>query len=105
MNGAKRCLDAQHYDQPLDLPPTAIMQMIAHIAARSRPVRRFRSRLLSEPVDQRLGFNDIAAFDIEGQIHKALLSAVSGGRQARVIGLPAPAIIPPLPLVYVKAIG
>lgn len=85
MNSAECRLNAQHDDQPFDLPPPAKIQVIADIPAPLRPVGRLQTCGFAEPVDQRFGFNDISGFDIERQIHKeATFLVSSGGRQARV---------------------
>jgi hypothetical protein len=107
MNRPQRRLNAQHDNQPLDLAPTAEIQVIADIAAGLGPVGRLQSCGFAEPVDQRFGFSDITRFDIERQIHKeAAFLLVSGGRQARVkIGLSTGARIAVRCRLSVKAIG
>ena len=70
VNRSQRRLNAQHDDQPLDLTPAAIVEVIADIPARLCAVGRLQTCGFTEPVDQRFGFNDITWFDIERQIHK-----------------------------------
>ena len=107
MNGAERCLHAQHDYQSFDLPPPAKIQMIADIAAMLRPVGRLQTCGFAEPIDERFGFSDITGFDIKRQIHReAAFLLVSGGRQARVkFGLPAGGPIAVSCRRSVKAIG
>jgi hypothetical protein len=53
MDRAGHRVVAQHVDHPLDLPPAAEVDEIAHGAAAVGAARRLRARMLSEPVDKR----------------------------------------------------
>jgi hypothetical protein len=52
VDGAGHRLVTQHEDHPLDLPPPAEMDDIAHVPAAAGEPRRFCMRELAEPVDQ-----------------------------------------------------
>ncbi|MGB5076683.1 MAG: hypothetical protein WBO17_04310, partial [Sphingorhabdus sp.] len=67
---AQGSLYAQHDDQPFNLAPTAIMQMIPNVTAGLGPVGRLNACSLTESIDKRFGFNNVTRFDIERQIHE-----------------------------------
>ena len=69
MDRPQRRFHAQQDNEPLDLAPAAVMQMVTDVAAGLRPLRRFEASGFTEPVNERLGFDNIAWFDIERQIH------------------------------------
>ncbi len=107
MDRPQRRFDAEHDDQPLDLAPAAVMQVVADIAARLGPVGRLQTCGLAKPVDQPFGFNDIAGFDIERQVHKGGDLPVIIGWQTDPgdIGLSAPLRLGLARRRSVKAIG
>ncbi len=86
MNSAQGRFDAEHDDQPFNLAPAAIVQVVADIAARLGTICRLQSGGFAKLVDERFCFDNIARFDIERQKHRfvGLSSSGSGGRQTRV---------------------
>lgn len=86
MNRSERRLNAQHDDQPLDLAPATEVEVIADIAARLGPVGGLQPCRLAKPVDQRFGFDNIAWFDVQRQIHVDAGFLIIVGRQGRRIG-------------------
>ena len=86
MNSAQSRFDAEHDDQPFNLAPAAIVQVVGDIAARLGSICRLQSGGFAKLVDERFCFDNIARFDIERQKHRfvGLSSSGSGGRQARV---------------------
>ncbi len=79
MNSPKRRFNTQQDYEPLDLAPAAIMQVVADIAAGLGAVGGLQPCGFTEPVDQSFGFDDIARFDIERQIHRRVGFPVAGG--------------------------
>ncbi len=69
MNRPKRCFNAQQNDQPLDLAPATIMDVVADIAARTGAVGGFQACCLAEFGHQCLGIGNVAPLDIKGKIH------------------------------------
>lgn len=69
MDGSQRRVYAQHDDEPFDLAPAAIMQMVADVTALYRPFRSFDAGFSTKSGHQCLSFNNISWFDIERQIH------------------------------------
>ena len=70
MHSAKRFANTEHDNQPFDLAPTAIMQMVADIPAFDCPFRSFNTGCHTKLVDQNLRFRHILRFDIKRQIHE-----------------------------------
>ena len=73
MDRAQCGFDAEHDDQPLDLPPATIAQMIAHVAACLCSIRSLKSGRFTKLVDERFCFKNIARFDIKRQKHNQCL--------------------------------
>ncbi len=106
MHGAKGCTNIEHDNQPFDLAPTTIMQVVADIPALDCPFRSFNTGRHTKLVHQNLRFRHILRFDIKRQIHE-----VQDFRYVQVadgLGGIGPVCVPRLQTVYaisVKACG
>lgn len=70
MHRAKGCGVTEHDDQPFDLAPATIMQMVANVSAFHCPFGSFDTRCHAKLIHQNLRFRHILRFDIKRQIHE-----------------------------------
>lgn len=70
MHSAKGRANTEHDNQPFDLAPTTVMQMVADIPAFDCPFRSLDAGRHTELVHQHLRVRYILRFDIQRQIHK-----------------------------------
>ncbi len=60
MHSSNRLVDRQQYAKPFDLPPFAIMYMVAHCPAFISPVGGFETGFFTKIDDQLLGIGKIS---------------------------------------------